>query len=186
MKITILLLSVFSLMGCRNSQITRPSKNHVGKTNMIHHPEMIIKFETMAETLTRVGVESNTSTVNRNDGNTKEWYGKTLKNLGVARTVTVPHIGSEAKNRNLDVTKKHILAALVDYTLINLEKYRSSTHIPLGVFVKIEYQNGIVGWVNFFRGVPYTVNLTKNGITREYGLRRASGGNYGQRPINGW
>ena len=126
----------------------------------------------MAETLARVGTESRNFKDAANDRAIETWYGKTLGSLGVVSAVTVPHKGTGARSRYSEVMKRHILAALDMYALVDYEEFYSSTLIPVGSFVKIEYRNDIVGWINFFGGVPYTVELTTNNTTGKYGLRR--------------
>jgi|GEM_PF-6911610 len=174
MKTVVFLLCIFALVGCHDSQSDKSQNRHVEEADVSRPPEMIITFETMAETLALVGTESKNSKDIANDRAIETWYGKTLGNLGVVRAVTIPHKGTGTRNRDLEVTKKHILTTLDTYVLVDYEKFHSSTHIPLGAFVKIEYRNDIVGWINFFGGVPYTVELTKNNTTGRYGLRRIS------------
>jgi len=174
MKIMILLLIGFLLVGCRGPQTSESQRQPVAETDVNSPSKMTIKYETLLETLARLEAESKTSKVMTNGPIIKEWYGETLGDLGIVRNVTVQHIGTGAGNSNLEVTKKHILTALTAYKLVDYEKFRSSTHIPLGTPVKIEYKNGIVGWVTLFTGVPYTVSLMKDNITGEYGLRKIS------------
>jgi len=174
MKIVVFLLCIFALVGCHDSQSGRSQNRHVDEAGVSRPPEMIITFETMAETLARVGTEAKNSKDIADDRAVETWYGQTLGNLGVVRAVTVPHKGTGARNRDSEVTKKQILAALDMYALVDYEEFHSSTHIPAGTFVKIEYRNDIVGRINFFGGVPYTVELATNDTTGRYGLRRIS------------
>jgi len=174
MKIMILLLSGFSLVGCCCSQTGESQGPPVSEINKNSSSEMVIRYETPFETLTRVQAESKTSQDIADGRAIEEWYGKTLWDLGVVRNVTVPHRGDGLRSGDFDVTKSHILAALDNYTLVDYDSFSSSTHIPVGVSIKIEYQNGIVGWVNFCGGVPWTVALAKNNITGKYGLEGIS------------
>ena len=172
MKTMVFLLCTFALMGCHDSQSGRSQNRDVDEVDVSRPPEMIITFETMAETLARAGTESRNSKDAANDRAIEKWYGKTLGSLGVVRAVTVPHKGTGPRSRYSEVMKRHILGALDMYALVDYEEFYSSTHIPVGAFVKIEYRNDIVGWINFFGGVPYTVELTTNNTTGKYGLRR--------------
>ena len=174
MKVMIVLLSTLSLVGCRDLQTGNSQRRNVVEAEVNHSPEIPIRFETMAETLSRIGTESNVAKEATSAQAIEEFHGKTLGSLWEVRIVTVPHRGDGIRNRDRAVTKKHILAALANYTLVGYEAFHSSTHIPQGTFVKIEYQNGIVGLVNFSGGVPWTVKLVKNGTTGEYGLRNIS------------
>ena len=174
MKVLSLFLGIVLAVGCRNIP-SRPDQERID-TESAHVDDgsiqVRVQYETQVETLDRTGREVEADKHVVNGPPVKEWYGKRLGGLGLVRIVTVPHKSIGARNRDRDVTKKHILAALAHYRLVDYEDFRSSTHIPMGASVRIEYRNGISGWVNFFGGVPYTATLTRNNSRAKYGLRR--------------
>jgi hypothetical protein len=175
-KVLPLFLGIVLAVGCRNMP-SRPDQEPID-TESAHVDDVSIQvriqYETQVETLDRTGREVEAGKHVVDGPPVKEWYGKTLGGLGLVRIVTVPHKSIGARNRDRDVTKKHILAALAHYTLVDYEDFHSSTHIPMGASVRIEYRNGISGWVNFFGGVPYTATLTRNNSRAKYGLSRIS------------
>jgi hypothetical protein len=80
--------------------------------------------------------------------------------------------GSEGESRQ--VTTSQIQKALTEYVLMDYQNVLSSTHIPMGTRVKIEYENGMIGWVNMYAGIPWNVSLEEDGGVGHYGLRKTS------------
>ena len=82
MKTVVFLLCIFALVGCHDSQSGKSQNRYVDEADVSRPPEMIIQFETMAETLALVGTESKNCKDIADDRAIETWYGKTLGNLG--------------------------------------------------------------------------------------------------------
>jgi len=106
--------------------------------------ELPVHHETQTETLARVLVESEAAKSKVNGPVHTEWYGSTLLGLGRLRKITVPYVPAGSDGESREVTTPQIQKALTEYVLIDCEKFRSSTHIPMGTRVAIEYENGMI------------------------------------------
>ena len=146
-----------------------PAEFHNGRFD-----ELPVHYETQIETLARVSGESEAAESKVDGVVRKEWYGSTLLGLGRLRKITVPHVPAGSDGKSREVTNPQIQKALAEYVLIDHENLHSSTHIPMGTCVTIEYENGMIGWINMYAGIPWDVSLQKDGSVGKYGLEKTS------------
>jgi len=133
-----------------------------------------VHHETQTETLARILAGSEAPKSKVDGAARKEWYGSTLLGLGRLRRIAIPHVAAGSDSESREVTTLQIQKALTEYVLTDYEDYHLSTHIPMGTRVAIEYENGVIGWVNMYAGIPYDVNLQKDGTVGQYGLEKTS------------
>jgi hypothetical protein len=136
--------------------------------------ELPVHYETQSGTLARILAESETAKSKVGRAVRQEWYGSTLLGLGRLRKITVPYVPARGDDASRAVTTSQLHKALTEYVLVDYESFRSSIHIPAGTCVTIEYENGLIGWINISGGIPWNVRLQKEGSVGEYGLRRTS------------
>jgi len=146
-----------------------PADAHDGKL-----AELPVHHETQIETLARVTAEPEAAKSRVEGAVRKEWYGSTLLGLGRLRKITVPHVPASRDGESRQVTAPQIQKALTEYVLTDYQNVHSSTHIPTGTRVKIEYEDGTIGWINMYAGIPWSVSLEKDGGVGEYGLGKTS------------
>ena len=146
-----------------------PADIHDGKL-----AELPVRYETQTETLTRIAAEPEAAKGKVDGAVRQERYGSTLLGLGRLRRITVPHVPAGPDGKSWQVTTPQIQKALTEYVLVDYANLHSSTHIPMGTRVKIEYEDGVIGWVNMYAGIPWNVSLEKDGGVGQYGLRKTS------------
>ena len=170
-----ILIACVSLMisyGCSQPRSPESCAKTAGATDFHNGKvdELPVHRETRTETLARVLAESEAAEGKVDGAVRKEWYGSTLLGLGRLRKITVPHVPAGNDSESRQVTTPQIRKALADYVLMDYESFHSSTHIPVGTRVRIEYENGTIGWINMYGGIPWNVSLQKDGRVGEYGL----------------
>ena len=177
-KLFILIACVFLVIGYGCSQPQAPQSCaktagstafHIGKFD-----ELPVHHETRTETLARILAESEAAKGKVDGPAHKEWYGSTLLGLGRLRRITVPYMPAGSDSESRQVTTPQIRKALTEYVLMDYESFHSSTHIPMGTRVTVEYENGMIGWINMYAGMPWNVSLQKDGRVGEYGLQSAA------------
>jgi len=173
-KLLILIACVFLVIGYGCSQPQAPQSCaktagstafHIGKFD-----ELPVHHETRTETLARILAESEAAKGKVDGPAHKEWYGSTLLGLGRLRRITVPYMPAGNDSASRQVTTPQIRNALSEYVLMDCESFHSSTHIPMGICVTMEYENGVIGEINIYGGIPWNVSLQKDGRVGEYGL----------------
>ncbi len=162
--------------GCSQPKVPESSRTTAGPADVRDGKlaELPVHRETQTETLTRIAAEPEAAKRKLEGAVRKEWYGSTLLGLGRLRRITVPHVPAGADGASRQVTTPQIQKALTEYVLVDYANLHSSTHIPMGTRVRIEYENGLIGWVTMYAGIPWNVSLEKNGGVGQYGLRKTS------------
>jgi hypothetical protein len=162
--------------GCSQPEAPGPSPKNTGLADVCDSKlvELPVHYETQAETLARIMAEPEAAKSQAKGAVHKEWYGRTLLGLGGFRQIIVPHVPTGGDGEFRQVTTLQIQKALTEYVLVDCADLHSSAHIPMGTHVKIEYEDGMIGWINIYAGTPRSVSLEKDGSTAEYGLRKTS------------
>lgn len=169
-------VSLVMSYGCSQPKAPESSAKTAGPADFHNgrFDELPVHHETQIETLARILTESEAAKSNVDGTVRKEWYGSTLFGLGRPRKITVPHVPTGSDGESREVTTPQIQKALTEYVLIDYESFHSSTHIPMGTCVTIEYENGMIGWINMYAGIPWNVSLQKDGSVGKYGLGKTS------------
>ena len=176
---TFILFACVSLVigyGCSQPKALKSSPKTAGPAD-VHDgklAELPVHHETQIETLARITAEPEAAKRKVEGAVRKEWYGSTLLGLGRLRRITVPHVPAGADGASRQVTTPQIQKALTEYVLVDYANLHSSTHIPMGTRVSIEYENGLIGWVTMYAGIPWNVSLEKDGGVGQYGLGKTS------------
>ena len=167
-------VSLVTSYGCSQPQAPQSSAKTAGPASFHNGKldELPVHRETQTETLARVLAESEAAKSQVDGAVHREWYGSTLLGLGRLRKITVAHVPAGNDSESREVTTPQIRKALTEYVLIGYESYHSSAHIPTGTRVTIEYENGMIGWINVYAGVPWSVSLRKDGSVGKYGLEK--------------
>ena len=158
--------------GCSQPQTPQACAKTAGSTDFHNgkFDELPVHHETRTETLARILAESEAAK-GRVDGPAhEEWYGSTLLGLGHLRKITVPYMPAGSDGESRQVTPPQIRKALTEYVLMDYESFHSPTHIPLGTRVTMEYEDGMIDWINMYGGIPWNASLQKDGRVGEYGL----------------
>jgi hypothetical protein len=177
-EILILFACASLVMSCGCSQPRTPQSalKTAGPAALQHGKlaELSVHHETQIETLARTTAELEAAKAKVEGAVRKEWCGSTLLGLGHLRRIAVPYVPAGSEGESRQVTTSQIQKALTEYVLMDYQKVLSSTHIPMGTRVKIEYENGMIGWVNMYAGIPWNVSLQKDGTVGQYGLGKTS------------